>query len=291
MVVLRAAHVGVLGQNAVGKERGGGRLAVETGGKDGSDRLAGPSAEREGACAARFEPSIAILARQREQTEAGAVALLGMRLGFEQMSDQVPGSDADCCRPVQQSSWSPLSMRAMRRRHVLRDRAVATTTMRASMTRYSLMTEQHFDRGAGDAQFDFLADQGMRHRVVMVRELDVVIETRDPRSFEVGIFEGSARQRPQRRPIEQVEPAAARTLEFLERPVVELAEQLPNGSVEFGQTVEAPMPQPGKNPALDQQHGGFHFGLVLRFARPRRQDSAAVMLGQRFVGAIGNRLS
>ncbi len=50
------------------------------------------------------------------------------------------------------------------------------------------------------------------------------------------------------------------------------------------------MPQPGEDPALDQQHGGFDLGLVLRFARPRRQDGAAVMLGQRFVGAIGNRL-
>ena len=50
------------------------------------------------------------------------------------------------------------------------------------------------------------------------------------------------------------------------------------------------MAQPGENPALDQQHAGFHLGLVLRFARPRRQDRAAVMLGQRFVGAIGNRL-
>ncbi len=49
------------------------------------------------------------------------------------------------------------------------------------------------------------------------------------------------------------------------------------------------MPQPGKNPALDQQHASFHLGLVLRFARPRRQDGAAVMLGQCFIGAIGDR--
>src|SRR6266545_4063948 len=91
VVVLGAAHVGVLGQNGVGKERGVGRLAIETGGKDGGDRLAGPSADGESTCTACFEPSVAVLARQREQTEPGAVALLGMRFGFEQVRDQVPG--------------------------------------------------------------------------------------------------------------------------------------------------------------------------------------------------------
>ncbi len=49
------------------------------------------------------------------------------------------------------------------------------------------------------------------------------------------------------------------------------------------------MSQPGQDPALDQQHPGFDLGLVLRFARPCRQDGAAVVLGQRLVGAIGNR--
>ena len=46
------------------------------------------------------------------------------------------------------------------------------------------MAEQHLDRGAGDPQFDFLADQGVRHRVVVMREFDVVIEARDPRSLD-----------------------------------------------------------------------------------------------------------
>src|SRR5690606_40392833 len=117
-----------------------------------------------------------------------------------------------------------------------------------------------------------------------------LVETRDARPLEVDILEGGARQRAQRRPGEQVEPAAPRALEFLEWPLVEFGEQLAHRRVEFGQAMKAPMPQPGEDPALDQQHGSFYLGLVLGFAWPRRQDGAAVMLGQGFVGAVGDRL-
>src|SRR6266851_9904079 len=113
VVVLGAAHVGVRGQHGVVEQRGDLRLAVKAGGEDGGDRLTSSRTECESTCTACFEPSIAILPRQREQAKASAVALLRMRLGFEQVRDQVPGSDADCCRPVQQTSRSPLSMRAM----------------------------------------------------------------------------------------------------------------------------------------------------------------------------------
>src|ERR1019366_1988234 len=219
VVVLGAAHVGVRGQDGVVEQRGELWLAVKAGGEDGGDRLAGPRAERERANAAGFQSSVAVLARQGEQTEASAVALFRMRLGFEQVSDDVPRRDADRPRPVQQPSRGPLPMRTMRRRHVLRDRAVPAATIGTGVAGYPLMTEQHFDRGAGDAQFDFLAVQGMRHRVVMVREFDVVIETGDARPLEVGILEGGAWQWTQRRPIEQLEPAAARPLELLERSV------------------------------------------------------------------------
>jgi hypothetical protein len=41
---------------------------------------------------------------------------------------------------------------------------------------YALVTEQHFDGVAGDPQFDLVADQGVRHRVVVMLEPDVVVE-------------------------------------------------------------------------------------------------------------------
>ena len=239
VVVLGAAQVVVRGQDGVGKQRGGSRLAIETGGEDGGDRLARLGAEREGAHAAGFEPGVAILAGQGEQAEASAIALFGMRLGFEQVSDQVPGGNADGRCPVQQPGWRPFPMRAMRRWHVLGDRCVATAAIRTGVTGYALMTKQHLDCGAGDAQFDFLADQGMRHRVIVVGKLDVVIEPRDARSLEVGVLERRALQGPQHRSIQQFEPALPAALEFLEGTLIEFAEQLPHRRVEFGQTVKA----------------------------------------------------
>jgi hypothetical protein len=63
-------------------------------------------------------------------------------------------------------------MGAVRRRHVLGDRAVPTAAMRAGVACYPLMAEQYLDRGAGDPQFDLLADQGMGYRVVVVSKLE-----------------------------------------------------------------------------------------------------------------------
>ena len=45
VVVLRTAHAGVCRQEGVDEQRGGGRLAVEIGGEDRGDRLAGVGAE------------------------------------------------------------------------------------------------------------------------------------------------------------------------------------------------------------------------------------------------------
>ena len=125
-------------------------------------------------------------------------------------------------------------MRAVRCRHVLGDRGVPAAPMRTGVAGDALMAETPRP-WCGDPRFDLLADQGMRHRVVVVVELDVVIEAGDPCPFEFGVLESGARQRPQRRPVERVEPAAARALELLERSVVEFAEQLPDRGIQLGQ--------------------------------------------------------
>ena len=51
------------------------------------------------------------------------------------------------------------------------------------------------------------------------------------------------------------------------------------------------MPQPSEDPAFDQQHSGLDLGLVAGLAWPRRQyGGAAVMLGERLIGAVRFRL-
>ena len=97
----------------------------------------------------------------------------------------------------------------------------------------------------------------------MAFELDVVVDARDARAFELGVLEGCARQRPQHRALEQLEPRAAAALELLERPLVQLLQELADRRVELGQAIEAPMTQPREDPALDELHPGLDLGLLV----------------------------
>jgi hypothetical protein len=152
------------------------------------------------------------------------------------------------------------------------------------------MAKQHLDHVARHAQLDFLPYKRVRHRVVVAVAFDVIVEPRYPGALELGIFEARARQWPQRRPVEELEPTAARAVELLKRPVVEFVEQRPDGAIELSQAVEAPVAQAREDPAFHEQHAGLDLGLVLRLTRSCRQDGAAIVLRQRFVRAIGYRL-
>ena len=72
--------------------------------------------------------------------------------------------------------------------------------------------------------------------------------------------------------------------------VVELAQQLSDRRVEFGQTVEAAVAQAAEQPSLDNQHCHFDFRLVARPARPCWQDRSIVVGRHLGVGSIDLRL-
>ena len=84
----------------------------------------------------------------------------------------------------------------------------------------------------------------------MSLDLDVVIDA-DPAQPPFGNGIGLAGQRLQMRPIEFLEQRAAGDAEPPDRPLlVELAQQLADGRVQFGQAVKAPMTQPTQKPAF-----------------------------------------
>ena len=64
---------------------------------------------------------------------------------------------------------------AMRARHMLCDGRVPVANRRERVARDTLALVEDLDRRAGNARLDHLADQFRRHRVVMVRDLDVII--------------------------------------------------------------------------------------------------------------------
>jgi hypothetical protein len=67
----------------------------------------------------------------------------------------------------------------------------------ASMAGDPFAAMKDLDCRGGDARFDVLAEQLMRHAVVMLADLDVVVET-DPAALPLGIFVGQRRQRSER---------------------------------------------------------------------------------------------
>lgn len=79
---------------------------------------------------------------------------------------------------------------------------------------------QHLDHAAGDAQFDLLANQRMRHAVIVAVVLDVVVDI-DAGAFPLGQHKPRGRQCPQVGRIQFLEGIAAAAGQFLERPIVQ----------------------------------------------------------------------
>ena len=120
----------------------------------------------------------------------------------------------------------------------------------------------------------------------MTLELDMVVDA-DPTETPLGKGIGLGRQRVEVRPIELLEECSAGDPKASDRSlVIELAQQLADRGIQFGQTVEATVPQAAEQPSLDDQHRDFDFRLVTRPARSRWQDCGIVMCRHLGVGSI-----
>ena len=101
------------------------------------------------------------------------------------------------------------------------------------------------DRAGGDARPDFLAQQLVRHRVVVLVDLDVVVEP-DPAFLPFGEDVGLGRQRLERFALQRLEQRAAAGAEMARRPVIDLHHQLGDRHVQFAEREESSVAQLGK---------------------------------------------
>ena len=69
-------------------------------------------------------------------------------------------------------------------------------------------------------------------------------------------------------------------------PVVEVVEQDADRRVQRAEVEEGLVSEPGQDPPLGQEYGGFDRGLVAGFRGPRRDHDGAVVGGEVLVGAI-----
>jgi hypothetical protein len=70
--------------------------------------------------------------------------------------------------------------------------------------------------------------------------------------------------------VQRLEGGLPAAFELLERPRIELVEQLPDGLVQFIDAEEFPVAQARQDPALYDLHPYLDLGFVFRFPRPRR---------------------
>ena len=107
----------------------------------------------------------------------------------------------------------------------------------------ALALEEDLDGARRQPHLDLAPGEAVRHAVEVRLDLDVVIDADPPQpSFGIGVRLGG--QGFEVRPVEFLEQGAAGHAEAADRPLlVELAEQLADRRIEFGQAVKAAMPQ------------------------------------------------
>ena len=99
------------------------------------------------------------------------------------------------------------------------------------MGRNALATVEDFDRARGDARPNRLAQQLVRHRVVVLLDLDVVVEP-DPAFLPLGKNVGLGRQRLEGRALQLLEERAAARTEVPRHAVIDPRDQFGNGRVQ-----------------------------------------------------------
>ncbi len=110
----------------------------------------------------------------------------------------------------------------------------------------ALAAVEDLDRSIGHPGPELLSQQAMWHRVVMLVDLDVVIET-GAAFLPCGVGIGLDGQGRERRALEILEQLATAGTEMARGAAVELLEEIADGDVGLGQREEPPVPEPSQD--------------------------------------------
>src|SRR6478735_6318814 len=257
---LRATDVGVGDRRRLGRLNG--PAAVETVVKDRFHRGQGARIDRQRPVAGGLEPFRAVTARQPQDAEAGAEALLGVRPVAQDDVDEDRGGGPDAGGTLAQHLGRDLGMTAMARGHVVVQRGGAHVARSgAPVTGHALAAAEDLDGAGGQPRPELLADQLVRDRVVVPLEPDVVVQP-DRRLAPVGMDEGLRRQRLHRRALDRLEEVLTRSAEVAADARVQAGDLLADGGVQLLEAEELPVAQAGDDPALHEQDCDLDLRLV-----------------------------
>src|SRR4249920_233762 len=136
--------------------------AIEAALEDRTDRGDGASLDQDAASAGGIDARIVVAPGQRQDTEAGAKALLGMRPGLDDGLEKRRGRGTDLLAGSDQSSRRPFAVAAVGARHMIGNRGMATPVGRAGVAGDPLSLVEDLDRLVGDADIDEFPDQAVR---------------------------------------------------------------------------------------------------------------------------------
>src|SRR5258708_4762890 len=131
--------------------------------------------DQDAASAGRIDARIVVAPGQRQDAEAGAKALLGMRPGSDDGLEKRSGRGPNLLAGSDQSSGRPLAVAAMGARHVIGDRGVAAAVGRTGVARDPLAFMEDLDGLVSDADIDEFTDQPIRGGIPMAVDLDVIV--------------------------------------------------------------------------------------------------------------------
>ncbi|MNN07897.1 hypothetical protein D3C81_1207330 [compost metagenome] len=120
--------------------------------------------------------------------------MLWVDSAFEDVGDDASGVRAGLLRPADQPLWCPFGMFAVALGHVLGLGSVAAFVLRAQVAGHTLVGVEAFHRLRGQAYFELVLHQLVRHRVVVAVDFDVVVDVHS-HLFPFGVDVRMLRQR------------------------------------------------------------------------------------------------
>ena len=140
-----------------------------------TDRGDGASLDLDATSAGGIDARVVVAPGQRQDAEAGAKALLGMRPCSDDVLEKRRDGGTDPLAGCDQPSRRPFAVAAVGVRHMIGDGGMAAPVGRTGVARDPLPLVKDLDDLVGDADIDEFTDQAVRGGIPMAIDLDVIV--------------------------------------------------------------------------------------------------------------------
>ena len=158
---------------------------------------------------------------ETDDADRGAESLLGMRALAQDDVDECRGVATDFAGQPLETLRGPVGIALMARRHMFADRRVLAVRRRSCMCSHALAAKEDLHRARRDPRPHLLAEQLVRHGVIVLLNLDVIVEP-DPAFLPLRESVWLRRQHLQHWPLQRLEQRSAARTEMPRYAIVKL---------------------------------------------------------------------